>query len=381
MRTKQQRILCCALVGIAALRTAAATEVAICTDLGRIVVELSEEASPLHSENFLRNVAGGHYTGTVFHRVIDDFMVQGGGFNRRLEPRMDVQTVQNESRNGLSNLRGTVAAARTADPHSAAAQFFINTVDNRRLDAGRSDWGYTVFATVTEGMDVVDRISGLPTGASGPFPDDVPNPLVAIHGAAVLDRAALEGAAGPQVQTDLLARIDAADDSEASEEALQLISHYRATCAPAEPDLLIIEAQNALAANIESRARYALEEFFATAPENHRDYSEAEILYSELAGSILAAAATSLCTEPAIPVIPDGETESLEGMLAGQTAVQTFMTASTDYLECIDDVIENDETPPEVRDAVVNSYNRFVDLTQQVGDDFNAEVRAYRARE
>ena len=80
-----------------------------------------------------------------FHRVIDDFMVQGGGYNRSLDPRMDIQTVQNESRNGLSNMRGTVAAARTADPHSAAAQFFINTVDNRRLDAGRSDWGYTVF--------------------------------------------------------------------------------------------------------------------------------------------------------------------------------------------------------------------------------------------
>ena len=132
------------------------------------------------------------------------------------------------------------------------------------------------FATVTEGMDVVDRISALPTGPSGPFSDDVPNPLVAIHGAAVLDRAALEGLQGPQLQTALQARIDAANESEASEEALEWISHYRATCAPAEPDLLVVEAQNAIAANMESRARYALEEFFATAPEDHSDLTEAQ---------------------------------------------------------------------------------------------------------
>lgn len=355
----------------------------MCTDTGRVVIEVNEEAAPLQAENFLRYVESGHYTGTVFHRVIADFMVQGGGFNRSLEQRPATETVQNESRNGLSNTRGTIAAARTADPHSAAAQFYINTVDNDFLNASGGDWGYTVFGEVTEGMDVVDAIENLPTGRGGAFPSDVPTPLVTILSISVLDRDALTGVDGPDLQAALLARIDAAEETNSPAEALQWISHYRASCAPAGPDMLVTEARNAVAVNANLRARYALEEFFATAPETHRDYGEARSLFEVIMPGSQRSTVDSFddCVAPEAPNIPDGTRESLDGMVAGQSDVQAFMGSGTIYLECLDEMIDDKDTAPESRAAAIAEYNRMVDLTQQVGDDFNRQVRAFRARQ
>ena len=385
MRQQQlQAALICAFSGLYVATDAVATEVAMCTDAGRIVIELADEEAPQHVGNFLRNVKDGYYTGTVFHRVIDNFMVQGGGFSRNLQFRTPTQTVENESRNGLSNSRGTVAAARTADPHSAATQFFINTVDNSRLDADRSDWGYTVFGEVTEGMDVVDTISRLPTDAAGPFADDVPNPLIAILAISVLDRAALAELDGPDPHAALLGRIDAAEETNSPAETLEWISHYRASCAPAGPDLLVTEARSAVALERVVQARFALEEFFATAPTTHRDYSAAEVLYQQVTGRSSLDTDVTECAEPEAPGMPDGTRETLDGMLAAQNTVQEFMRASTDYLECMDEVIVNVDSQPDSEDLsaeLIAAYNRVVELTQQVGDDFNREVRAFRARQ
>src|SRR5687768_12922919 len=138
-----------ALVALGALCSADAlhaTEVAVCTDNGRAVLELADEAAPQHVANFLRYVDMGYYTGTVFHRVQSDLFVQGGGQDRQLRSRSTLPPVPNESSNGLHNTRGTVAAARTSDPDSARSQFFVNLADNtQQLDGGR-DPGYTVFA-------------------------------------------------------------------------------------------------------------------------------------------------------------------------------------------------------------------------------------------
>jgi len=368
---------------LAGAAAADATEVALCTDNGRIVIELREDLAPSQVRNFLQYVDEGHYTGTVFHRVIPDFMIQGGGFDRSLRQRAAPRSVENESRNGQSNKRGTVAAARTSDPHSAAAQFFINVVDNPYLDASGAEFGYTVFGDVIEGMDVVDAVSALPTGPAGPFPSDVPTPLVHILSAAVLDRAAIEDVDGPDPQAALLAKIDAADETGAAAQALEWIGHYRASCAPAGADLLVTEARNAVATGATLRARFALEEFFAIAPNTHRNYAEAQGLYADVKSNASGGTGSdfSSCVAPKPPNIPDGTSEDFDGMIRAQSAVQTFMRQSSAYLECLDAWIDNDRNTAESRSAAVKQYNAMVDLTQQIGDDFNRQVRAYRARQ
>jgi peptidyl-prolyl cis-trans isomerase A (cyclophilin A) len=148
------------------------------TTEGRILLELDGREAPLTVAHFLELVDSGFYDGTIFHRVIPGFMAQGGGYTPDFKLKETDATIPNESGNGLSNLRGTIAMARTDDPHSANAQFFINVVDNGRLDPqkkGRDGrWGYTVFGQVIEGMDVVDKIVSGKTGAQGPFQSDVP---------------------------------------------------------------------------------------------------------------------------------------------------------------------------------------------------------------
>jgi peptidyl-prolyl cis-trans isomerase A (cyclophilin A) len=144
---------------------AAATRVAFETSEGRIVVEVQADKAPKSVANFLQYVNDGFYDGTIFHRVINGFMIQGGGFGANMVQKPTRAAVPIESTNGLKNVRGAVAMARTADPNSATAQFFINVVDNPRLDYPSFDgYGYTVFGNVVEGMDVVDKIRAVATG-------------------------------------------------------------------------------------------------------------------------------------------------------------------------------------------------------------------------
>jgi len=145
------------------------------------VIELDPDKAPRSVANFLRYVDAGHYDGTIFHRVIPTFMVQGGGYDAKIEKRPVNTPVQNEADNGLKNLRGTVAMARTGDPHSATSQFYINLVDNAKLDPNEQRWGYCVFGTVVSGMEVVDAIAKLPTGSRGDIPSDVPKTDVVVQ--------------------------------------------------------------------------------------------------------------------------------------------------------------------------------------------------------
>lgn len=177
----------------AAAEVVANPRVALTTNLGRIVIELDPVRAPKSAENFLQYVRDGFYAGTVFHRVIDGFMVQGGGFTADLQIKPTRAPIPNEANNGVSNLRGTVAMARTNEPHSATSQFFVNVVDNQRLDFVAEQnglWGYAVFGTVVEGMDVIDRIRAIPTGGQGPLPRDVPTEPVLIESAELLSEPA-----------------------------------------------------------------------------------------------------------------------------------------------------------------------------------------------
>lgn len=159
------------------------------TNMGNITVELDAKAAPNSVANFIKYVEDGTYNGTIFHRVISDFMIQGGGFAPDYNQKKTRAQIKNEANNGLKNLRGTVAMARTNDPHSATTQFFINTVDNGFLDytaPTMQGWGYAVFGKVVEGMDTVDKIRAVPTGRGGPFPSDVPKEKVIINKATVV---------------------------------------------------------------------------------------------------------------------------------------------------------------------------------------------------
>ena len=162
------------------------TKVLITTNLGNITAELDADKAPKTVANFLEYAGKGHYNNTIFHRVIPDFMVQGGGFEPGMKQKPAPQTVENEAKNGLKNDKYTLAMARTSDPHSASAQFFINTKNNSFLDyPGQDGWGYAVFGKVTEGTDIVDQINKVKTGRSGMFAD-VPNDPVIIEKVEVL---------------------------------------------------------------------------------------------------------------------------------------------------------------------------------------------------
>jgi peptidyl-prolyl cis-trans isomerase B (cyclophilin B) len=161
-------------------------KILITTNKGNITAELDEAKAPKTVANFLAYAAKGHYDNTIFHRVIADFMVQGGGFEPDMKQKPAEQTVENEAKNGLKNDKYTLAMARTSDPHSASAQFFINTKNNSFLDyPGQDGFGYAVFGKVTEGTDVVDQINKVKTGRSGMFAD-VPAEPVIIEKIAVL---------------------------------------------------------------------------------------------------------------------------------------------------------------------------------------------------
>ena len=168
-------------------------QVRIHTNMGDIVIELNHDKAPKTVDNFLRYVREGHYDGTIFHRVIPGFMIQGGGYAEDYNQKPVHEAVQNEADNGLLNNRGTVAMARTSDPNSATAQFFINVVDNDFLNftaPNSRGWGYAVFGKVVEGMDVVDKIAKTPTGPGGPFPKDAPRQAVIIEKATVVSESA-----------------------------------------------------------------------------------------------------------------------------------------------------------------------------------------------
>ncbi len=167
-------------LALASAQLAMAKNVKIATSLGDIVVQLDAAKAPKTVDNFVQYVKAGHYNGTVFHRVIDGFMIQGGGMTPDMKEKPTRAPIPLESRNGLSNVRGTIAMARTNVPDSATAQFFINVKDNAFLDAARSPDGngYAVFGKVVQGMDVVDKIRKVETGQNGPYGDVPVQPVI-----------------------------------------------------------------------------------------------------------------------------------------------------------------------------------------------------------
>lgn len=176
------RVLLCLFTCVLISATSRAQDVPLVrvhTNLGSFVIQLEPQRAPITVANFLEYVRAGHYEGTIFHRVVGNFVVQGGGYDQEFNEKPTRDPVPNESGNGLSNARGTVGLARTGEPHSGNAQFYVNLVDNPALDPQPSRWGYAVFGRVIEGMTVIDQIGAVATGDMGPFEGEVPlKPIV-----------------------------------------------------------------------------------------------------------------------------------------------------------------------------------------------------------
>lgn len=362
--------------------TLSATEVAICTENGRAVIELADEAAPLHAANFLRYVDMGFYAGTVFHRVQGGRFVQGGGVDRELRPRSTLPPVPNESGNGLRNVRGSVAAARTQDPDSASAQFFVNLADNAQLDGGR-DPGYTVFGHVKEGIEVFDAIGELPTRAAGPFSADVPTPLVAIKSAARVDAAAIAELAAGGREAALKAEILAAAAQGDAGGALRSIGHYRALCGPDDPEIALTEARMAVALGDRRRALFALDELLATTDPSQPAHASAMELYREAAadaGGAMTAELLAACAPPAVPALPDASVVSESEMLASQRQVREFVAAGEAYLACLARIIDDEERGAALRNAAVEEHNRMVAAMEEIAAGFNEQIRIFKAR-
>lgn len=177
-----------ALLALSSLGTAWAQKVQLSTSAGDIVIQLDKDKAPKTVENFVQYVKAGHYNGTIFHRVIDNFMIQGGGMSADMKEKTTRAPIPLESRNGLTNVRGSIAMARTANPNSATAQFFLNVRDNPFLDQAnaRDGEGYAVFGKVVEGMDVMDKIKTTATTTKGPH-QNVPSEPILIKKASIIE--------------------------------------------------------------------------------------------------------------------------------------------------------------------------------------------------
>ena len=373
-----------ALLAATLLTTGArATEVAVCTDQGRAVLELADEASPQNVANFLSYVDMGYYTGTVFHRVLPGVVVQGGGVDRQLRARDTLPPVMNESSNGLRNTRGTVAFARTDDPNSARAQFFVNLNDNTDLDGSGREPGFTVFARVKDGTEIFDAISQLPTAAAGPFRADVPNPLIAIRSITRLDEAALAAMTLPDEWREAVLKTEIETAAAANEwaRALQLVGHFQATCGTSDPTIALIEARMALASDDRRRALFALEEILATTSTADPAHEAATALYREAVNEAVAAPqVVAGCAPPAVPELPDASVATEEEMVAAQRQVRQFVTTGETHLACLAKVIDDEDRSAEERNAAVLEHNRMVAAMEEIAAAFNERIRIFKAR-
>lgn len=388
----KERLAILLAIALCWVSPAKATNVTMCTDLGRVVIELFDEDAPQHVANFLDYADRGFYGGTVFHRVIEGFVVQGGGFDSELRGKRPSGTVPNESRNGHDNERGTVAAARTSDPDSASSQFFVNLTDNADLDATRREPGYTVFGQVVEGMSVVDEIAALPTGPNGRFPSDVPDPLISLNSVTRLEEESFSDMPYEEREGLIRAEIDAALAANDSSALFTWIRQMRNVCGTMDPDLLIVESEAAVALNDETAALAALEEYLRVAEDTHAGYAAALETYLALVPEPEENQATQAmmpsvaeiaghCTPVEFPTIPDGRSATMEEMVTGQTAVRAFMSASNEQLECLSEVIDGGELQKEERALLSSYYNRRVDAMESVAAEFNEQVKLIRARE
>lgn len=379
-----------ASVALSYAGTADATDVAVCTDAGNFTIELYDEQAPLHAANFLRYVDRGFYNGTVFHRVIAGFVVQGGGYTREFRNKPTLEPIANESQNGLANDRGTLSAARTSDPDSATSQFYVNLVDNTSLNATANRVGYTVFGRVSEGMEAVDQIAALPTGPGGPFSSDVTSPLIAVTSMARVVPDRYPDLSPQERHGALRADIDAAVAAGDNAAAAAHFNEYRAACGGFDPALLMTEAKVLAAIGNNAAAAESLNEYLRTADSTSLEYLEALRLVRELesasAGGPSAAEQrlaeiAADCEFPAEPSIPNANDATMATMVETQGRIKSYIEQSTEVLECLDDIVDDDDLADEDRQLALEAYNNEVADQEALAERWNTQREAFLSQQ
>ena len=368
------------------------TEVAICTDAGNFIVELYDEEAPLHVENFIYYVEKGFYLGTVFHRVIKDFVVQGGGYTRNFRGKPISDPIKNESKNGIKNNIGTLAAARASNPNSATSQFYINLSDNPSLDATRNNFGYTVFGEVKIGMDTIKSIADLPTSASGPFISDVTQPLIAITAITVVPENRYPEMALEQKTETLLKEIYYAINEEAFESAESFFREYHAICGEVGPELMLLEIKVLAALEKNQLATEILAEYLRIADNTKEEYLEALALSRQLtSGMVIPESRETIrlreisgdCSFPVMPDLPDARIATINEMVEAQNEVKKYIELSNIRLECLDKIINTSEDPLVYDDLrlVTAAYNQAVDMQNDIAGSFNTQRTIFLERQ
>jgi peptidyl-prolyl cis-trans isomerase A (cyclophilin A) len=370
---------------------ALAFDVRICTDRGAIDVDIDEQRAPLHAANFQRYMESGFYAGTVIHRAVAGSMVQGGSFDRTLERRAAGVPVANESGNGLSNVRGTIAASRGTDPNSATSQFFFNLTDNSHLDGSPGTPGYTVFGRVTAGLDVLDRISALPTRRVGEL--EVPQPLVEIRSIARIEPVSPFRAApapglgsGPEEagQTALRSEFLAAMSRNDAPGILAAADAFRQNCLELEPAQQIAEAEAAISLGYPDRARYLLDDYLSEAGPRDPALPRARSLYAALGGQQAPEQIRDIdslvrsCSRPAAPTIPGGRFAEPSTLAALEDAVRRYRDLGRQYLGCVEQRITSGDLSAGETVALTRLHNDVVAEVTAVSMRYNQFVRAFR---
>lgn len=382
--------LAIACLALGAAGTAWATDVAVCTDVGNFTIELFDEQAPLHAANFLEYVDRGFYNGTIFHRVIEGFVVQGGGVTRTFRSKPTLPPVVNEADNGLTNDRGTLSAARTSDPDSATSQFYVNLENNTNLNRRGGNAGYTVFGRVSDGMPVIDNIAALPTGPAGPYSSDVTTPLVAVTSMVrvVPDRYA--NLTGEDKLAALRADIDNAVAAEDSAAAAMHYNEYRAACGELGPEMLLTETEVLAAVGRTAAAHESVTEYLRVANNTSEEYFRAMSLARELEAAVTEGSAesaalqrlaelTAECELPSAPTIPNATDTTMDAMVEAQEAVQEYIEASTEALECLEELAEDDDLSDEDRALAVLAYNNEVSSQETLASQWNTQRELFLA--
>jgi cyclophilin family peptidyl-prolyl cis-trans isomerase len=306
-------------------------------------------------------------------------MVQGGSYDASLERRRPQDPIASESQNGLSNVRGTIAASRGADPDSATSQFFFNLSDNTHLDAAAGNAGYTVFGRVTAGLDVLDAISRLPTRTAGEL-TDVPVPLVTLESVTSLERNRTFGLSVEPDPAALQRQFESAAASGDAQSILASIDKLRQSCITLDPAQSVAEAEAAKALGNVDRARYALEQYLARADTRAAERPRAERLYADLPTPRESdvAARVAHCRQPASPSIPNGRFTDLATMQTVEGSILRFRQLGRVYLNCLAQVIDSGELDEAESIDATKIYNAMVVEITNVTTRFNAAAREFK---